>query len=107
MRTSFSLWITTPASGVDRPAPQDVEVEADGISQPSTSPIRRTPSSSPSTVRSRASSMRWRNTRRTNGSRSRWPACAGRGPAGQPEAGLDQRPVEAAAVVASPASRRA
>ena len=27
MRTSFSLWITTPASGADRPAPQHVEVD--------------------------------------------------------------------------------
>ena len=52
-----------------------------GRSAGSPSPPRprraRRPAARPSTVRSRASSMRCRNTRRTNGSRSRWPACAG------------------------------
>ena len=48
---------------------------------------------------SRASAIRWRNNRRTIGSRSRWPACAGAGTARHPVAGDQQRPVEAAAVV--------
>ena len=51
----------------------------DGISQPSTSPVRLTPSSSVSTERRRAFSIRCLNTFRTNGSRSRWPACTGAG----------------------------
>ena len=48
-----------------------------GSRQPSTSPTRCRPSSSASAVRSRASGIRCRNSRRTIGSRSRWPAWAG------------------------------
>ena len=81
-----------------RSAAQEAEIAA-RISQPSTSSSRATPSSIRSTVPSRASSMRWRNSRRTIGSRSRWPACGGRRRRAIRYRVHEQRPVEAASVV--------
>ena len=59
-------------------APQEVEVEARDLPAVDVG-VAIDPSSSVSTVWSRASAIRWRNTRRTNGRRSRWPAWSGAG----------------------------
>ena len=75
-RTSSSLWRTTAASGWAGP-PRRNPRKRPGISQPSTSSCRTSPSSVRSAVCSRASSIRCRNTRRTTGSRSRWPSWIG------------------------------
>ena len=75
-RTSDSLWRTTTASG---PVGRRAGSRDSGPGSPSRRrrPCRATPSSAASTVFRRASSRRWRNTRRTSARRSRWPACAG------------------------------
>ena len=75
-RTSSWLCRTTSTSGAGDP-PRRKSRYRPGISQPSTSGPRSSPRSSASTVRRRASVIRWRKTRRTNGSRSRCPAWTG------------------------------
>ena len=78
-RTSFSLWITTPGERVDRAAPQHVEVDrrdlpALDVADPADAQQLALDRAQPGVVHP------VRNTRRTNGSRSRCPAWSGRGP---------------------------
>jgi hypothetical protein len=78
-RTSSSLCRTTSTSWPGSPNRRKSRYRP-GISQPGMSPCLRMPSSSDSTDARRASDMRCRNTRRTRGSRSRWPSCSGGAP---------------------------
>ena len=98
-RTSSSLWRTTVDERLGRAAAQERRDSAPGSPSPRRRRARCRPSSSASAVRSRASAIRCRNTPADDRQQVEVAGVGRRGAPGQPVAGDEQRPVEAAAVV--------